>query len=197
MSTSASPRLTLVFWQFPMLSSHAVNIEYRVLFTFFVGQLFCLVLNSSRHSFVTRLQNINGGDWKYTLFVVFVSYSQNIRRHNAICRDEFVADVIWIGLKLQFSSWFSIHLILHKLYIFYYQINSIYKCIIIESNVLHWSVSYWENIYCKIFLYSLCKYQWIETQLWKVILHPLHCDIEFFDCDRWKSQLMYISNLAS
>ena len=39
------------------------------------------------------MQNINCQDWKYTLFVVFVSYSQNVRRQNAMCRDELVADV--------------------------------------------------------------------------------------------------------
>ena len=36
---------------------------------------------------------------------IFVGYSQNIRRHNAMCRDKLVVDVIEnIGLKLQFSS---------------------------------------------------------------------------------------------
>ena len=44
-----------------------------------------------------------------------------------------------------FSSWFSNHLILYRLYRFYHQINSIYKCVIIEYNVLHRSVSYWES----------------------------------------------------
>ena len=64
-----------------------------------------------------------------------------------------VEDVIEIiGLKLQFSSWFSIHILLHRLYRFYYQINSIYKCVIIESNVLHRSISFWESLSCKIFL---------------------------------------------
>ena len=52
-----------------------------------------------------RPRTINWQDWKYTLFVVFVGYSQNIRRHNAMCKDELVADVVEnIGLKLQFSS---------------------------------------------------------------------------------------------
>ena len=32
-----------------------------------------------------RPRNINWQDWKYTSFVVFARYSQNIRRHNAIC----------------------------------------------------------------------------------------------------------------
>ena len=54
-----------------------------------------------------RLQYINWQDKKYTLFVVFVDYSQNIPLQNAMCRDELVADVVEnIGLKLQFISWF-------------------------------------------------------------------------------------------
>ena len=67
------------------------------------------------------------------------------------------------GLKLQFSSWFLIHLLLQRLYRFYYQINSIYKCVLIESKLLHWSVSYLESLSCKIFL----NLKWIETQLWE------------------------------
>ena len=48
---------------------------------------------------------------------------QNIRHYNAMCRD---ADVVKnIGLKLQFSSWFSIHSLIHGLYRFYYQIKFI------------------------------------------------------------------------
>ena len=54
---------------------------------------------------IIRPRNINWQDWKYTSFGVFVSYSQNIRRHNAMCRDELVADVVKkIELKFQFSS---------------------------------------------------------------------------------------------
>ena len=33
--------------------------------------------------------------------------------------------------------------------------------------------------------------------LQQVSLRPLHCVIKCFDCDRWKSQTMYISSLAS
>ena len=29
----------------------------------------------------------------------------------------------------------------------------------------------------------------------KVNLRPLHCDVKCFDCDRWKSQTMYIFNV--
>ena len=120
------------------------------------------------------LQNINLQDWKYTSFVVFVGYSQSNRRHNAICTDELVADVAEnIGLKFQFSSWFSIHLLLHQLYRFYYKINKTYKCAIMLSNVLHQSVSYWESLFCKMFLYSLRKHKWIETQLWKGNFNPM------------------------
>ena len=32
-------------------------------------------------------QNINGQDWKYTLFVILICHSQNIRRHSAIGGD--------------------------------------------------------------------------------------------------------------
>ena len=123
---------------------------------------------------VIRPRNINWQEWKYTSFVVFVGYSQNIWQHNTMCRDELVAGIIEnIGLTLQFSSWFSIHLLLYRLYRFYYQINSIYRCIIIESNVLHRSVFYWESLSCKIFLYSLRKHKWIETQLWKGNFNPI------------------------
>ena len=131
--------------------------------------------------------------------VVFVGYSKNIRRHNAMYRDERVARTCRFS---SFSSWFSINLLLHRLYRFYNQINSIYKCVIIESNVLHRSVSYWESLSCKMFLYSLRKHKWIETQLSILCFRQrpqqvMYCDVECFDCDRWKLQTMYISNLVS
>ena len=59
-------------------------------------------------------------------------------------------------------------------YRFYYQINSIYKCFIIESNVLHWSVSYWESLSGKNLLYSLREHKGIETQLWKGNFNPIN-----------------------
>ena len=34
-----------------------------------------------------RPRNINWQDWKYTSFVIFICYSQNIQRHSAIGRD--------------------------------------------------------------------------------------------------------------
>ena len=94
-----------------------------------------------------------------------------------MCKDELVADVVEnIGLKLQFSSWFSIHLLLHRLYRFYFQINSIYKCLIIESNVLHRSVSYWESLSCKIFLYSLRKQSDVFDDVRNKLVYA-HCTV--------------------
>ena len=91
-------------------------------------------LNFQIGTLYIRLRNIYWQDWRYTSFTVFFGYSQNILRHNAMCRHELVADVVEnIGLK---------HLHLHRLYRFYHQINSIYNCGIIESNVLNQSVSY-------------------------------------------------------
>ena len=40
-----------------------------------------------------------------------------------------------------------------------------YKCVIIESNDFHRSLSNWESLSCKNFLCSLPKHKWIETQL--------------------------------
>ena len=59
-------------------------------------------------------------------------------------RDELVADVVEnIGLKLQFSSRFFESIYFYIDYIdIIYQKDSIYKCVIIESNVLHRSVFY-------------------------------------------------------
>ena len=57
-----------------------------------------------------RQRKINWQDWRYTSFVVFVRYSQNIRRHNTTCRDKLVADVIkkhWIetqNFQVDFQS---------------------------------------------------------------------------------------------
>ena len=93
-------------------------------------------------------------------------YSQNIRRHNAMCRDELVAEVVE---NIENETWFPIHLLLHRIYTctyrFYHQMNSINKCVIIESYVTHPSVSYGESLSCNSFLYSLRKHKWIETQL--------------------------------
>ena len=51
-------------------------------------------------------------DWKYTLFVVFICYRQNIMMH--LANTILVADVVEnVRLKLQFQSSFSIRLILH------------------------------------------------------------------------------------
>ena len=42
---------------------------------------------SVTHHELIRPRNINWQDWKYTLFVVFVGHSQNIRRHSAMGGD--------------------------------------------------------------------------------------------------------------
>ena len=153
-----------------------------------------------------RPRNINWEDWKYTSFVVFVGYSQNIRRQNAMCRDKLVADVVENnGLKLRFSSWFSIHLLLHRLFIIIEWFQYI--------NVSLLNLTFCINLYliekvCPaiFFLYSLRIHKRFETQLsiqcfrrrpQQVSLRPLPCDGECIDYDRWKSQTMYISNPAS
>ena len=60
-------------------------------------------------------------------------------------------------------------------YIIYVLLSNkfIYKCIIIESNVLHRFVSYWESLSWNNFLYSVCTQKWIETQLLKGNLNPM------------------------
>ena len=46
--------------------------------------------------------------WKYTSFVIFICYSQNIQRHCVMGDDYLVAGVIEnIGLKFQFQSRFQ------------------------------------------------------------------------------------------
>ena len=80
-----------------------------------------------------RPQNNNWQDWKYTSFVIFIRYSQSIRRHNVICREKLVADVVENnGLKPQFLSWFSIHFVLHRSYRFSYQMDLMYQCVIMS-----------------------------------------------------------------
>ena len=114
-----------------------------------------------------------------------------------------------IGPKIRFQTWFSIHLVLHRLcsrFISY----QIYDCVTIESNVLHQFESYLQRLFCINILWSLRKRGRLKIDIefgisipcfWQcpqqVSLSPLHCDVECFSCDRWKSQRMYISNLAS
>ena len=70
-----------------------------------------------------RPWNIN---WQVYIVCDFRRLQSKHWRHNAMCRDELVADVLQnIGLKLQFSNWFSTYLLLHRLYRIYYQIKSI------------------------------------------------------------------------
>ena len=71
-------------------------------------------------------------DWKYTSFVV-------TSRQSAMCRDELVVDFLekhWIEtpiFKIIFNPF------TFTSYKFYYQMNSIYKRVIIVSKVLHQS----------------------------------------------------------
>ena len=61
-------------------------------------------LNFQIGTLYIRLRNIYWQDWRYTSFTVFFGYSQNILRHNAMCRHELVADVVEnIGLKFIFN----------------------------------------------------------------------------------------------
>ena len=54
---------------------------------------------------------------------------------------------------------------LHRLYIIFFQIKSLYKCVIIECYVLHRSVSYWESLSCNFFSLFIAKAQvdWNST----------------------------------
>ena len=89
-------------------------------------------------------------------------------------KTKLVADVVE-NIGLQFSSWCSIHLLLHRLYIFYYQINSICKCVIIESNVLPRSVSSWD-LSCKIFLYSFRNQSYVFDDVRNKLVST-HCTV--------------------
>ena len=155
-----------------------------------------------------RPQNINWQDWKYTSFVIFIRYSQSIRRHNVICRDKLVADVVEnIGLKLQFLSWFSIHFVLHRSYRFSYQMDSMYQCVIMSCIDLYLI----EEVYSAIFFFihyvntsglklnfeKVIPIQCIQRRPQQVSLRPHQCEVEFFCCDRWILRTMYNSNLAS
>ena len=55
---------------------------------------------------IIRLRNINWQDWKYTSFGVFVGYSQNIRRHNAICAETNLLRTL--SKKLDWNSNFQV-----------------------------------------------------------------------------------------
>ena len=82
--------------------THLRNISFPI--QFIHGILQVLTIEEKIQSTSLKSRNIYWEDWKYTSFVVFVCYSQNIRRNNAICRDELVADIVdKIGLKFQFS----------------------------------------------------------------------------------------------
>ena len=125
---------------------------------------------------------------------------------NATCREKLVADVVEnVGLKLQFSCWFSIHLLLHQLYTFYYETNSIY----IHASLLNLISCIDLYLIEKVYLAKCFSIYCVNTSDFEHNFNPmfsttsakrlraLHCDIKCLDCDRWNSQTMYISNLAS
>ena len=134
--------------------------------------------------YIVRPQNINWQDWKYTLFVVFLftvkTFDVTMQCAETKCRKHWIETPIF-------------KLIFNPFYRFYYQINSIkfYKWVIIKSNVLHRSVSYWESLSCKICVHNSglklnyekgISIQCFRMHLQQVSLHPLHCDVECFDC---------------
>ena len=54
---------------------------------------------------VANFSNIHISPRKIGIYMHRLLYSQNIRRYNAVCRDELVADVVEnIGLKVDFQS---------------------------------------------------------------------------------------------
>ena len=44
---------------------------------------------------------------------------------------------------------------------------------------------------------SILCFQLFDNVNPKVWIHPMHCDVECFDCDGWIPGTMFISNLAS
>ena len=50
---------------------------------------------------------------------------------------------------------------------------------IIESNVLHRSLSYWESLSCKVFLYSLPKHKTKSRERWRISLILQPCNLKF------------------
>ena len=102
----------------------------KLLKTTFSG-ISCLLLSNKRPLLCIaplRQQNIKEQDWKYISFMIFLCYSQTIRRHSAMGRDLFnVANVVEnIGLKFRFHREFSIHL--------FHAMNRNYLC---RKNVLN------------------------------------------------------------
>ena len=73
--------------------------------------------------------------WKYTSFVIFICYSQNIQRHSVMGDDYLVADVVEnIGIEIPISNSISVllfHAITRKRL---RRINILFK---IQMNVKH------------------------------------------------------------
>ena len=140
-----------------------------------------------------RSRNIN---WQV------VCGSQNIQRQNAIRRDEHVADVVEnIGLKLPFSSWFSIHLLLHRLYRFYYQINSMrhYWIICLASICILLKILFIQQFF-SLFIALTHFEKGISIQCFRrrpqqVSFRPLWRWMFLTVADLRKSQTMYIVNV--
>ena len=85
--------------------------------------------------------------------------------------------------------------------------NSENHCITIESNVWHQFEIYLEPLSCKNIFWSLLETDGLKIDFeigisilgfrlcqQQVSSPPLHCNVKCFDCNRWKSQTMYISN---
>ena len=69
------------------------------------------------------------------------------------------------------SNFQSIYFYIVLIYSFNFPRNSIYKCVIIEYNVLDWTVSYREIVSFNFF--SLRKHKWIETLIWIGNFNPM------------------------
>ena len=79
------PHKYTLYWSYDLKSDLKVPLYISIRFAVkqkYHDKLECIYI------YQIRPRTINWQDWKYTLFVVFVGYSQNIRRRNAMCRDE-------------------------------------------------------------------------------------------------------------
>ena len=88
---------------------------------------------------------------------------------------------------------------------FYHQINSIYKCVYSWLNLMScidlylmekvypaklFSIHYVNTSGLKLNFEKGISIQCFRRRPQQVSLRPLHCDVEYFDCVRWKSQTM-------
>ena len=125
--------------------------------------------------------------------MVFVRYSQNIRRHNAIRRDELVEDVNF-NFQVDFQS----------VYFYIDYIDFIVKKIqYINASLLNLMFFFDLNRIEKVYPAKLFSIHCLNTSGLKLnseegisilcfprrtqqVIRPLHCDVEGFDCDSWK-----------